>query len=53
MDLSSFSKETLIQIIYDLQKQVDKFKIDADIRITEIEKLLDLKWILLTKIQKK
>ena len=41
MDLSSFSKETLIQMIYDLQKQVDKLKIDADIRITEIEKLLE------------
>ena len=41
MDLSSFSKETLIQMIYDLQKEIDKLKYDADNRITEIEKLLE------------
>ena len=40
MDLSS-SKETLIQMIYDLQKEIDKLKYDADNRITEIEKLLE------------
>lgn len=41
MDLSSLSKETLICIINDLQKEVFKLKTDADIRITEIEKLLE------------
>lgn len=41
MDLRSFSKETLINIIYDLQNEVDKLKTSADLRITEIEKLLE------------
>lgn len=41
MDLSNFSKETLIQMVYDLQKEVNKFKTVADKRITEIEKLLE------------
>tara|TARA_B100000683_G_C12413612_1_gene524831 strand:- start:33 stop:794 length:762 start_codon:yes stop_codon:yes gene_type:complete len=41
MDLSTLSRETLISIVLDLQNQVNKLKTDADIRITEIEKLLD------------
>ena len=41
MDLSNFSKETLIKMVYDLQKEVNKFKIYAEKRITEIEKLLE------------
>lgn len=41
MDLRTFSKETLISIIHDLQNEVDKLKTHADIRITEIERLLE------------
>jgi len=41
MDLESLSKETLIRIVNDLQKEVHKLKIDADKKIKEIEKRLE------------
>ena len=40
MDLTTLSKETLISIINDLQKEVTKFKTDAEERITKMENLL-------------
>jgi hypothetical protein len=37
MDFSTFSKETLIAVINDLQKEIEKLKYAADVRITKIE----------------